>query len=104
MTPQVIVPDAYRPEATAHLRDSWDGAHCENQSMSTTNLAPTQINDLKLICVGCPVLKRCGQWGIGVLAGREDADEVIAGMTRSERSQVRKVITTRRTAAKETAA
>lgn len=99
-------PDAYRPEATAHLRDPWDGAHCEGVDMSTIGRTPAQIRDLKLRCVGgagCPRLLRCGQWGIG-LKGREDPEETVAGMTREERIRVRRIINARRIAAKETAA
>lgn len=93
------VPNAYRPEATAHLRNSWEGAHCEGQSMSTDSVTPAQIRDMKLRCVGCPAAKRCGTWAIG-LGDREDANEVAAGMTREERVQVRAVIKARRAAGK----
>ena len=95
--------NAYRPEATTHLQDSWDGAHCEGVDMSTVNRTPGQVRDLKLLCVGCPVNQRCGQWGIGI-KGKEDAEEIIAGMTRDERIQVRRIISGRRNAAKRRAA
>jgi hypothetical protein len=97
------IPFAYRPEATARLRKGWAGARCDGQPMSTVNRTPAQINDLKLLCVGCPILKRCGQWGVN-LGSREDVDEVMAGMTRKERDQVRRIIKARRAGTKEKAA
>jgi hypothetical protein len=103
MTRKEPIPFPYRPEATTHLREGWAGAHCDGRSMSTVNRTLTQINALKLLCVGCPVIKRCGTWGVN-LAAREDVDEVMAGMTRKERDQVRSVLAARRAAAKENAA
>jgi hypothetical protein len=89
----------YRPEATTHLRTSWDGAHCEGADMSAAGRTPAQIRDLKLLCVGrneCPRLQRCGQYAINKLTDRDDSDDVAAGMTREERVQVRAIIDARR--------
>jgi hypothetical protein len=89
------VPNAYRPEVTAHLRNIPGGAHCTGRDMSTIARTPAQINDLKLLCDGCPINKRCGQGAIR-LSKREDIEEVAAGMTREERDQVRRELARRR--------
>lgn len=94
-------PRIYRPEATVHLQNSWAGAHCEGADMTTPGRTPGQIRDLKLICVGCPRLQRCGQYVINRLANRDDSDDIAAGMTRDERIQVRRVIAERRAAKSE---
>lgn len=91
------VPNAYRPEATAHLRNTPRGAHCDGRDMSTVARTPAQIRDLKLLCVGCPINTPCGQWAVG-LSSREDVDEIAAGMTREERGQVRVELARRRVA------
>jgi hypothetical protein len=91
------VPNAYRPEVTEHLRNIPRGAHCDGRDMSTTARTPAQIRDLKLLCVGCPINKQCGQWAVG-MSKREDVDEIAAGMTREERDQVRRELARRRLA------
>src|SRR4051812_10731887 len=91
------VRNAYRPEAAAHLRNAPRGAHCDGRDMSTINRTPAQIRNLKLLCVGCPLNKQCGQWAIA-LSSREDVDEIAAGMTREERGRVRSVLIRRRVA------
>ena len=98
-----FLPDVYRPAATAHFRGNWDDARCQGHDMSTDGRTAAQIRDLKLRCVGCPVIKRCGQWAIR-LTGREDVNEVAGGMTREERAQVRTVLNARRTVREEKAA
>lgn len=91
------VPNVYRPEATAHLRNLPGGAHCTGRDMSTIDHTPAQIADLKRICDGCPINKQCGQGAIR-LSTREDIDEIAAGMTREERAQVRLELARRRVA------
>jgi hypothetical protein len=91
--------NAYRPDASTHLREPWDGIHCEGVDMSTTSRTPAQIRDLKLLCVGrieCPSLRRCGRYVINNLTDRDDSDDVAAGMTREERVEVRAVLEARR--------